>query len=106
MSASIGMYVATALFLAMGSAQAQPEGRCGRLCKANMDKVDKSIAPLWRDALDPTDVRHCGIGRPQPWGGDVPVRVWLDEMRLCKEWLTKVNKVVKRYPPPDPRRRE
>lgn len=100
------LMAAAVMVLAMQAAQAQPEERCGRLCKENMDKVDKSIGQLWRDALDPTDVRHCGIGRPQPWGGDVPVRVWLDEMRLCKEHLTKVNKVVKRYPPPDPRKRE
>jgi hypothetical protein len=93
--------------LAMEAAQAaQAESYCGRRCKENLIKIDESIAPLWRDALDLNDVGHCGIGRPQPWGGDVPVWLWLQEMRLCKEYLTKVNKIVKRYPPPDPRKRE
>ena len=75
--------VAIAMALAMEAAQAmppQPDSSCGRLCKKNMLKVSENIARLLQDAfkldaIDPTVMGPCGIGRPKPWGGDVPGRV-------------------------------
>lgn len=74
------------------------------------------------------EMQHCFIGKPQPVG-DWPIREWRREMRLCRGPHLKMNKIwkrcrsglsenshacaqlihlhtVRRYPPPDPRRRE
>jgi hypothetical protein len=80
---------AVAMALAMEAAQAQP-----------------LPLPLDNKSLYLNQLKHCGLGKPQP-GGDVPIKMWRREMRLCEIEIAKVDKIlVDRYPPPDPRKRE
>jgi hypothetical protein len=112
MSARLAKFliVAAAMTLAMEAAQSAP------------------ISNEAFERLRSLEAQHCGIGRPQP-AGDVPRWEWRRAMRLCKEPAFKLDKliqrcrsgvsenreicarlmqwhVVKRYPPPDPRRRK
>jgi hypothetical protein len=112
MSASIGVYVATALFLVIGGS-------------ASARTIISNEA---YERLRLLEMKHCFIGQPQPVG-DWPIREWRREMRLCRGPSLRLYKIrmrcnlglsenseacaqlrqyrrVDRYPPPDPRRRE
>lgn len=104
------LMAAAVMALAMGAAQAQP------------------ISIEAYEHLRGLEGGHCSIGQPEP-RGDWSVREWRRQRRLCPEIQAKLNKLmqrckagvgensevcaqmmqwhtVRRYPPPDPRKRE